>query len=39
MTQKFKTHVFKFLASLTPSVEKTMNLHVSSKFIKSEIEM
>jgi hypothetical protein len=27
MTEKSKTHVFKFLTPLTPTVEKTVNLH------------
>jgi len=26
-TEKSKTHVFKFLTPLTPTVEKTVNLH------------
>jgi len=29
MTQKSRTHVFKFLTPPTPSVEKTVNLQVS----------
>jgi hypothetical protein len=37
MTQKSTTHVLKFLTPLTSSVEKTVILMGSSKFINHEI--
>jgi len=36
MTQKSRTHVFKFL---TPTVDKTVNIMGLSKFINQEIQM